>query len=212
MAEDWRVRVDLDADDHGIGLVDGLRASKLEGHVQDQLGERVVVSRDGPTVFLYADTQRAAREAERVVRSTLGTEGEAARIAVDRWHPDEESWEDAADRLPETPAEHEAEHEELMDQETRETRERGYAEFEVRVDLPTFHAASELSERLDQEGLPHVRRWKYILLGAENEDVANELADRLRGEAPSDAEVSVEGTFAAAAESASGSPFAFLGY
>jgi hypothetical protein len=56
-----------------------------------------------------------------------------------------------------------------------------------------------------------VRRWKYILLGAVNEDAANELAERMRREAPSEAEIRVEGTFVAAQAEAPYKQFAIFG-
>jgi len=61
-------------------------------------------------VFLYANTEEAGREAERVVRAELEREGWDAQIALDRWHPVEERWEDAALPLPETDQERDAEH------------------------------------------------------------------------------------------------------
>jgi hypothetical protein len=157
-----------------------------------------VVSRDGPEVFLYADTEAAGREAERVVLGEVEREGWDAQTSLDRWHPIEERWEDAAKPMPKTDQERDAEHASLMAREARETEDRGYGEFEVRVDFPSRHEAADLSKRLEEEGLPHVRRWKYVVLGAVNEDAANELAERMRREAPSDAEVTVEGTFVAA--------------
>jgi hypothetical protein len=196
--QDWRLRVRLAEDDRGLHLVEGLHGAELGRTAKERLGGRIAVSRDGPEVFLYANTEEAGREAERVVRAELEREGWDAQIALDRWHPVEERWEDAALPLPETDQERDAEHAELMAQEAREAEEGGYGEFEVRVDLPSWQAATDLSRRLDEEKLPHVRRWRYVLLGAVNEDVANELADRMRKEAPSEAEISVEGAFAAA--------------
>ena len=43
------------------------------------------------------------------------------------------------------------------------------------------------------EGIsPLVRRWKYILIGAETDDQARALAERIRAEAPPGAEVKAE--------------------
>jgi hypothetical protein len=195
--QDWRLRVRLGEGDHGLRLIESLHGAELGRKAKDRLGGRVAVSRDGPEVFLYANTEEAGREAERVVRAELERQGWDAEISLDRWHPVEERWEDAGQSLPETDQERDAEHAELMAQEEREAKEAGYGEFEVRVDLPSWRAATELSRRLDEEKLSHVRRWSYVLLGAVNEDVAKELAERMREEAPS-AEISVEGAFAAA--------------
>ena len=209
--QDWRLHLRLHHDGQASDLV--YRLDELEfGHdARQQLGERIVVSKDGPEVFLYADTESAAMEAERVVRAELDREGWQAEVALHRWHPIEEEWKDAAAPMPETDEEREAERAELMAQEARETRERGYGEFEVRVDLPSWHAATELSKQLDDDGLPHVRRWKYVVLGAVNEDAANELAERMRREAPDDAEVTIEGTFIAAQDERPYKAFSFFG-
>lgn len=205
------MRVLLSSEDRGVHLVEALHALELDRDVKGRLGGRVAVSRDAAEVFLYADTAEAGRQAEQAVRTELEREGWEAEIALDRWHPVEERWEDAAESMPETDEERAAEHAELMAQETREAEERGYGEFEVRISLPSWGAATDLSKRLDEENLPHVRRWKYILLGAANEDAANELADRMRREAPSDAEIRVEGTFVAAQAEAPYKQYAIFG-
>ena len=95
--------------------------------------------------------------------------------------------------------------------ETTGVSRRGYPEFEVRVDLSSRHNAVRLSEQLQREGLPTVRRWKYLLVGATDEDSAKALATRIRGEAPTDSRVKVEGTWAVACAECSLSPFAVLG-
>lgn len=63
--------------------------------------------------------------------------------------------------------------------------------------LPSRHDAVHFSEQLNTEGLPAVRRWKYLLVGATDEDSAKALAERIRGEAPLGSRVNVEGTLAA---------------
>jgi hypothetical protein len=209
--QDWRLRVRFADEAHGLHLGERLHAAELEHETRAKFGDRVVVSRDGPELFLYANSEGAAREAEGVVRSELEQQGHEAEITLDRWHPVEEEWVDAAQPLPDDSAERDAEHAALMAEEAEEARERGYAEFEVRIDLPSWGDATELSKRLDEEGLPHVRRWRYIVLGAANEDAANDLAERMRGQLPPDAEVSVEGSFAAAQAEQPYKPFAIFG-
>jgi hypothetical protein len=70
--------------------------------------------------------------------------------------------------------------------------EQGYPEWEVRLGLPTRHDASALAEQLESEGIPVTRRWRYLLVGAETEDDARALAQRLRDEAPAETELIVE--------------------
>jgi hypothetical protein len=81
----------------------------------------------------------------------------------------------------------------------------------VRVQTRTRHDASELSHRLDDEDIPHVHRWSYLLIGASDEDSANALAERLRGEAPAGSEVVVEPNRRSVYEHRPWNPFTLLG-
>jgi hypothetical protein len=45
---------------------------------------------------------------------------------------------------------------------------------------------------LRSEGLPVIRRWKFLVVGATSEDESRELADQIRREAPTDARVRAE--------------------
>jgi hypothetical protein len=110
-------------------------------------------------------------------------------FALDRWHPVEQEWEDAGAPLPETAQERQAEHEHRVEEETRESLATGQAEWEVRVELPSRHAAVELAKRLEGEGRSVARRWKYVVVGANNEDDAAELAKVVGQEAPAGASV-----------------------
>src|SRR5436853_1032418 len=102
MAEDWRLHVRLGEHHHAIEVTERLQARELEQDAMERLGDRIVVSRDGPDVFLYADTEAAAREAERVVRELLDEHEHAAEIELRRWHPDAEEWEPLDKPLPQT--------------------------------------------------------------------------------------------------------------
>ena len=210
MAEDWRLHVRLGEHHHAIEITERLQASELEHDVLERLAGRVVVSRDGPDLFLYAETESDLRDAESLVRSLIGEHDFAAEVEASRWHPDAEEWEPLGEALPRTEEEREAEREELMEREASESAAEGFPEWEVRVELAHRRDAAKLEERLEAEGLPVTRRWRYLLVGALNEEEANELAERLRAEAPPGSEVTVEGTFEAV-RSRVPNPFAFLG-
>ena len=75
----------------------------------------------------------------------------------------------------------------------------------------TYAEAKEFAEKLEGEGLKPVRRWKYMVVGAADEDAANELADRIRAEAPADSKVTAEGSLAVAWRERPPSPFFWLG-
>src|SRR3954451_21845916 len=210
MAEDWRLHVRLGEHKRAIALTERLEGAELERDVMKRLGGPIVVSRDGPELFLYTETEAGGREAERVVRSVLEEHGDQATVELQRWHPAAEKWEPADEPLPQTEEEREEEREELMEREDAESTEEGFAEWEVRIELPSRHEAAELEKQLEAEGLPITRRWKYVLVGALDEDAGNELADRLRAEAPSGSTVTVEGTYPSVRNKVP-NPFAFLG-
>lgn len=184
MADDWRVTVTFSDAAHVEKAVLSVREHEVEDDVRHRLGQRVVVSADGPNVYLYAGTEDAAREAERVVREVLATHQLSAGFALDRWHPLEEEWVDASVPLPETADQLEAEHEHRMENETEESLATGQAGYEVRVELRSHRQAVQLANRLEAEGRPLVRRWRYLVLGANNEDDAAALADTIRAEVP----------------------------
>jgi hypothetical protein len=108
-ADEWRVEVDLDDEAHGISLGERMRSLELDEEARKELGENVIITRDGPRFYLYAETEARARAAERVVLDLLDEHELTADIAVTRWHPVEEAWEDAAVPLPQTETELEAE-------------------------------------------------------------------------------------------------------
>jgi hypothetical protein len=127
-----------------------------------------------------------------VVRQLTAQRGVAADFAIDRWHPLEEEWENADVPMPQTAGQRDAEHQRLEQDETRQSLATGYAQWEVRVELPSRHAAVELAERLQAEGRTVVRRWTLVVLGANDSDDASALADQIKKEAPADAEVAVQ--------------------
>ena len=210
MNDDWRVQVDLHDSSHVEPLLTRLEARELEHDLSDAFHDRVIVSRDGGTVFLYAGTRGQAERARELVLRLAREHDWKLETHFKRWHPVAEDWEEPDKSQPHDHAERLAEHEALMARERAEAGE-GVPEFEVRVDLPSRHDATRFSERLRGEGLPVVRRWRYLLLGAADEDSARQLAARIEGEAPADSTVEVEGTWAAAYAEWPPNPFAVFG-
>jgi len=107
--EEFRVEVELSDDEHHLTLSERLRAVDLDDEARERLGSRVIVTRDGSHVFLYASTQASCEEAERVVRELLAEDELTADVRSTRWHPVEEAWKDISEPLPETPDALEAE-------------------------------------------------------------------------------------------------------
>ena len=181
MADEFRVEVNLDDPEHGYGLGERLRARHLDDESRERLGNRVVVTRDGPRMFLYTATQPEAHEAERVVRELIEQDGLSAEVTTTRWHPDEEAWEDAARPLPTTEEEREA-----------ERRQATGEDWEVRIELTGLTTAVEMERDLADEGLPVERRFSYLMVGAATEEGARELAERFRAALPEGTPVHVE--------------------
>jgi hypothetical protein len=192
VANDWRITVTLHDESHVDRAMRAVREYEAEDEARRRLGRRVAVSAEGNRIFLYAGTENAAREADGVLRQLMGQHGLPADFALDRWHPVEEEWESADVAMPQTDEERRAEHERLEQEETRESLASGRATWEVRIQMPSHHAAVELAKRLEAEGRPVTRRWTLLVLGANDEDDATALAELVRREAPADAKVETE--------------------
>lgn len=189
MSDEWRVEVEIEDLE---GLQDLLDTRDLDDEARDRLGGRVIVTRDGERIFLYADSEETTREAEQVMREIVASEGVDAHIRVMRWHPVEEAWKDASIPLPQTPEEIEAERLRNEQAEEEEMRAEGEPDWEVRVELPHHRETVELGRKLESEGLDITRRWRYLLVGAPTEERAQALADRIRAEAPEGTEIRIE--------------------
>lgn len=191
MQDEWRVEIDLDDEAHGFGIGERLRAHSLDDEARKRLGGRVVVTRDGPRVFLYAGKEAEAREAEAVARELVANDDLSADISVTRWHPVAEEWQDATAPLPATEADEREEAREREAHEQAEAMEEDSYDWLVKAELQSRDAAAELEDELRAQGLPVHRRWRYVTVDALTEDRANELGARLREDAP-EAEVWIE--------------------
>ena len=189
--DDWRIRIEVEEEEHASGLLDRLTgdldqearelARKLESH-------RLAVSRDGDTVFVYAATRAAAEQAHLVVEAELRAQGIEARTSrVEHWIDEEDRWDDE-------PAGETWEEEEL---------ERGFAPWEVRVECASREEADELAKQLETEGYKPERRFQYLIVGAASREDADALATRLHGDVEAGGEVVWETTPA--------NPFAIFG-
>jgi hypothetical protein len=97
--DEWRVEIQLDDPEHGFPVSERLRALDLDDEVEQRLGDRVIVTRDGPRLFVYAQSDEAAREAERIVRQVLATDELTADVRVRRWNPVDRFWQDPDEPL-----------------------------------------------------------------------------------------------------------------
>jgi hypothetical protein len=211
MSDEWRLRVGLHETGHIHKLTERLQASDLKHELESSFHDRLAVSREGSELYCYAGSREQAEAAEKLVQSVAEAHGWRADFELRRWHESAEQWEQPDVPLPHTDAEREAEHADLIAGEREELRDGGHAEFEVRIQFESHHDAVAFAEKLRQEGLPTARRWKYLVVGAADEDSANALAARLREEAPPGTTVTAEGSAEAAYDERPPNPFWFLG-
>ncbi|HKZ12666.1 MAG TPA: hypothetical protein VJL81_02360 [Solirubrobacterales bacterium] len=212
MNDDWRLQIDLDDEGTAGGLADHMRSAELEHELATDHDKRVIVSHEGETIYLYAGDREQLDLAQAAIQKHLDAKGWKGEFELRHWHPVAEDWEDPDVPEPTTPEEKAAERKHLMETEDAETEAAGgLAEFEVRVEFPSHGEARDFAKKLEAEGLQPVRRWRYMVVGAADEDAANELAERIRAEAPADSKVTAEGSLGYAVRHAPPNPFFFLG-
>jgi hypothetical protein len=177
--DDWRIRVELE-DEHAGGFLEGLGldlGSKARELAKELEAERLAVSRDGDTIFVYASSRMQADQARKVIEAELEEAGiKPLVVRIEHWLAEEERWDD-----------------EPKDETwEEEVLERGYAPWEVRVECSSHEEADALADRLEQEGKDVVRRWTYIIVGASSREEAQALADQLHGDVEAGGEVVYE--------------------
>jgi FMN phosphatase YigB (HAD superfamily) len=189
---DWRVTISLSGQANVEQARQSFSEQEVEEDVRRRLGHNIVIGAGDSQIFLYAGTEVAAREAERTTRDVLGQLGIEAEYALHRWHPIEEEWQSPDVAMPQTEAERQAEHQRLEDAEAADSAAAGTALWQARAELPSHREAVALAHKLQGEGYTVVRRWKFLIVGANSDDDARALAEHIRQEAPADAEVTAE--------------------
>ena len=188
--DDYRIRIDIE-DEHAGGLLERLHlglSDEAADIARELESRRLVVSRDGDEIFVYAGSLAEAESARSVIQSELRDKGIAAvTSSVEHWIDEEDRWDD------EPPSETWEE----------EAVEHGFAPWEVRVTLATHGDARAMADRLEQEGYAVERRWQYLIVGAASKDEAEALAARVHGEVEPGAEL--------VWETVPGNPFAVFG-
>ncbi len=81
----------------------------------------------------------------------------------------------------------------------------------MRVQCASHRDTVQLAHRLRSEGIPYLRRWRYVLIGATDEESAAALAERLSAEAPPGSTVTTEASLAAIDAETPANPFAVFG-
>jgi nucleotide-binding universal stress UspA family protein len=211
MNDEWRLQIDVQDEGHMARLTARLDAVGLERQLSGAFHDRLIVSRDGERVFAYAATREQAEKAGDFIAELGEEHGWPVSVELSHWHPVAERWEDPDVPLPEDDATMAAEHKELMKIARRMVEEGGEPEFEVRVELPSHDEARRFARQLSAEDLPVVLRWRYLIVGAADEDEAEELTIRLEGEVPEGGSVTAEGSGKVAWGERPPNPFAIFG-
>jgi hypothetical protein len=166
--DDWRLRIELDEDAAG-GLLArlGVLDSEARELARELAQERLAVTREGRTLFVYASSPLQLEQAGKVIDAELARlEIEPDANVREHWLADEDRWDD----------------EPATDTMEAETLAAGYAPWEVRVPCRSHHDARELAARLEAEGYTVLRRWAYVIVATATREDAQELADRVHGE------------------------------
>ncbi len=211
MGDDWRLTVSLNEPGHAYALARRLDALSLEHELESAFEDRVIVSTDGPRLFCYTASREQAEAAEGLIGGVASEHGWVLSAVLERWHPEAEAWEPADQPLPASAVERAAEHDQRIAAQRAESRGRGFPTFEVRVECRSDDECAAFGRRLADEGLAVVRRGRFLLIGADDEDSAQALATRCHQEAPDGSSVVAEGTAPAVLAGAPMNPFAVFG-
>lgn len=213
MNDDWRLKVQFHKEGVARALSERLDAAEIEHDLEKSFQDRVIVSVDGDEVFCYTGSREQAERAEQLILGMATDKGWQVDTELTHWHPSAAAWEQPDAPLPQTDSDRLAEHAALIERERAESAAQGYPAFEVRIQCESHGDTVALAKRLRQEGLPNVHRWRFLLVGANDEDSANQLAERVRGLAPAGVTVSVGPSGGALNDGTLGTrnPFALLG-
>jgi hypothetical protein len=98
--DDWRIRIEFPDEEGARGLLERLGFAKSDADelAEELRAQRLAVSQDGETVFVYAASGMQAEQASRIVERELEDEGLApSRFVTERWLAEEERWNDEPD-------------------------------------------------------------------------------------------------------------------
>src|SRR5688500_5895758 len=102
MNDEWRLQIDILDDAHATALGEHLAARELEHDLSEAFEDRVIVSRDGTRLFLYAGSREQVEAAGAVVEKLAAENGWTIESRLRRWHPSAEDWENPDAPLPDS--------------------------------------------------------------------------------------------------------------
>ena len=137
MNDDWRLQLQAADEGEALLLVERLGGPGPGHTLGTAFDDKVIVSREGAQVFLYAATREQVEAAGELAAKLAGENEWQVSSSLSRWHHESERWEDPDEPLPASAAERQAEHEELVSEERAEVAAGATPQWEVRVDLPS---------------------------------------------------------------------------
>lgn len=167
--DDWRIRIELDQE-QARGFLErlGIDISSRAKELAEELAlDRLAVSHDADTVFVYAASAAEAEQARAIVEAELEESGATpAEVVLEHWLDEDDRWDSEPDQ-PDV-------EEDLV--------ARGFAPWEVRVECGSHDEADRLADQLEADGHDVVRRWTYLIVGTRTREEAEALAKRVHGE------------------------------
>src|SRR6185369_90815 len=141
--DDWRLRIELGGEGaHGLLGQLGLVNTDADDLAHGLSNERLAVTRDEDTVFVYANSQAQLERARPAI------DAELAKLAIDPELVKREHWLEAEERWDDEPPGESIE---------EETADHGYAAWEVRIPCRSHAEAKELALRLEADDYGVVR-------------------------------------------------------
>jgi hypothetical protein len=183
MSATWRVCADFREDGHARALVDRLEAVELEHDLARSFHDLVFVERHGAEVQCYAGDRPQALKTQQLIESLASKNGWQVDTALSHWDEAATEWVKGSREEP-GDAGHRRVHEEIIERERASSLKHGFPDWEVKVECPSHHDVLALAETLTKEDIPNVHRWRYLVVGALDEDSGAALAKRIREEAP----------------------------
>ena len=87
MNDEWRLQIDVQDDARATKIGEHLAARELEHDLSDAFADRVIVSRDGTRLFVYAGSREQVESAGELIVRIAGEEGWTIERRLRRWHP-----------------------------------------------------------------------------------------------------------------------------
>jgi hypothetical protein len=210
MSESWRLNIDLREEGHARALIDRLEAVELEHDLASSFHDRVFLERHAAEVSAYAGDRAQAGKVAELVKSLAEQHGWHVDTHLLEWDEVKVEWVDGSHEVPHD-ARHKAEHGNIIAQEQASSLAHGFPDWEVKVECPNHHDVLALARQLTAEEIPNVHRWRYLVVGANDEDSGNALAGRIRKEAPEGTITIVQASPQATLANRPANPFAAFG-